>query len=53
MDEDQAQVQALAAQRDLARANARALVSWGRLMAGLGGLSVSSLEQADQALLKP
>lgn len=53
MDENQAQLQALAAQRDLARANARALVSWGRLMAGLGGLNEISLDAADQALKSP
>ncbi len=50
MDEDQAQLQVNGARRDLARANARALISWARLMAGLGALSDASLEAADRAL---
>ncbi|HAB48763.1 MAG TPA: hypothetical protein DCE31_11740 [Lautropia sp.] len=50
MDEDQAMLQLLNARRDLARANARALFAWSRLMASLGGLSEASLTDVEPVI---
>jgi outer membrane protein TolC len=45
IDMMQARLQTLTAQRDLARANARALVSWTRLMSSAGLISEEVLEE--------
>ena len=51
-EEDQAIIQLLAARRSLGNANARALVSWSRLMAALGALHPDTLAELERAVVR-
>jgi len=48
----QAKIQMLHAQRDLVKANARAIVAWARLMATSGSISEQSLEELTERIAK-